>query len=327
MTREEEFQQVSMDMAMPPLSEEDRDLGFGSKVATESRLRFLNRNGTFNVQRTGFPFVSTLNLYHLLLTMSWTQFLGLVLVLYFLSNIIFALLYASLGAGSLVDTSEIPTTSLFIRGFFFSVQTFATIGYGTIHPVGMMPNLLVTLESYYSLLVNALITGLVFARFSRPTARIVFSETAVIAPYRGITGFMLRLVNSRNSQLIEVSAQVLFARFVEKDGQKVRRFDLLKLEREKVSFLPLTWTIVHPIDEDSPMYKMSEADLIETDAEFLIMLKGLDETFAQIVHTRTSYKAQDIKCGYKFSNIYNQTALHEPISIDIRKLSEVEKAV
>ena len=326
MTREEEFQQVSMDMAMPPRSEEDRDLGFGSKVATESRLRFLNRNGTFNVQRTGFPFVSTLNLYHLLLTMSWTQFLGLVLVLYFLSNIIFALLYASLGAGSLVDTSEIPTTSLFIRGFFFSVQTFATIGYGTIHPVGMTANLLVTLESYYSLLVNALITGLVFARFSRPTARIVFSETAVIAPYRGITGFMLRLVNSRNSQLIEVSAQVLFARFVEKDGQKVRQFDLLKLEREKVSFLPLTWTIVHPIDEDSPMYKMSEAELIETDAEFLIMLNGLDETFAQIVHTRTSYKAQDIKCGYKFSNIYNQTAPHEPISIDIRKLSEVEKA-
>ena len=326
MTREEEFQQVSMDMAMPPLSEEDRDLGFGSKVATESRLRFLNRNGTFNVQRTGFPLVSTLNLYHLLLTMSWTQFLGLVLVLYSLSNIVFAVLYASLGAGSLVDTSEIPTTSLFIRGFFFSVQTFATIGYGTIHPVGMMPNLLVTLESYYSLLVNALITGLVFARFSRPTARIVFSETAVIAPYRGITGFMLRLVNSRNSQLIEVSAQVLFARFVEKDGQKVRRFDLMKLEREKVSFLPLTWTIVHPIDEDSPMYKMSEADLIETDAEFLVMLNGLDETFAQIVHTRTSYKAQDIKCGYKFSNIYNQTEPHEPISIDIRKLSEVEKA-
>lgn len=326
MTREEEFQQISMDMATPPRSEEDRDLGFGSKVATESRLRFLNRDGTFNVRRTGFPLVSTLNLYHLLLTMSWTQFLGLVLVLYFLSNIIFAVLYASLGAGSLVDTSEIPTTSLFIRGFFFSVQTFATIGYGTIHPVGMMPNLLVTLESYYSLLVNALITGLVFARFSRPTARIVFSETAVIAPYRGITGFMLRLVNSRNSQLIEVSAQVLFARFVEKDGQKVRRFDLMKLEREKVSFLPLTWTIVHPIDEDSPMYKMSEADLIEADAEFLVMLNGLDETFAQIVHTRSSYKAQDIKCGYKFSNIYNQTEPHEPISIDIRKLSEVEKA-
>ena len=326
MTREDDIQQPAITLATPAMREEDRDLGFGSKVATESRLRFLNRNGTFNVRRTGFPLVSTLNLYHFLLTMSWTQFLGLVLVLYFLSNIVFAVLYASLGAGSLVDTSEIPTTSLFIRGFFFSVQTFATIGYGTIHPVGMMPNLLVTLESYYSLLVNALITGLVFARFSRPTARIVFSETAVIAPYRGITGFMLRLVNSRNSQLIEVSAQVLFARFVEKDGQKVRRFDLMKLEREKVSFLPLTWTIVHPIDEDSPMYKMSEADLIETDAEFLVMLNGLDETFAQIVHTRTSYKAQDIKCGYKFSNIYNQTEPHEPISIDIRKLSEVEKA-
>lgn len=325
MTREEEFQQISMEIATPPRSEEDRDLGFGSKVATESRLRFLNRDGTFNVQRTGFPFVSTLNLYHFLLTMSWTQFLGLVLVLYFLSNIIFAGLYASLGSGSLVDTSEIPTTNLFVRGFFFSVQTFATIGYGTIHPVGMIPNLLVTLESYYSLLVNALITGLVFARFSRPTAKVVFSETAVIAPYRNIKGFMFRLVNSRNSQLIEVSAQVLFTRFVEKEGQKIRRFDLLKLERENVSFLPLTWTIVHPIDEDSPMYNMTEEDLTNADAEILIMLNGMDETFAQTVHTRSSYKAQDIKCGYKFSNIYNQTEPHEPISIDIRKLSKVEK--
>ncbi len=326
MTREEEFQQISMEMGAVPLSEgEERDLGFGSKVATESRLRFLNRDGTFNVQRTGFPFVSTLNLYHFLLTMSWTQFLGLVLVLYFLSNVIFAGLYASLGAGSLIDTSEIPTTNLFIRGFFFSVQTFATIGYGTIHPVGMMPNLLVTLESYYSLLVNALITGLVFARFSRPTAKVVFSETAVIAPYRAINGFMFRLVNSRNSQLIEVNVQVLLSRFVDKDGQKIRRFDLLKLERDKVSFLPLTWTVVHPIDEDSPMKNMAENELIDSDAEILIMLNGMDETFAQIVHTRSSYKAQDIRCGYKFSNIYNQTTPHEPISIDIRKLSDVEK--
>ena len=225
----------------------------------------------------------------------------------------------------MVDTSEVPTTSLFIRGFFFSVQTFATIGYGTIHPVGIIANLLVTIESYYSLLVNALITGLVFAQFSRPTAKIVFSETAVIAPYRGITGFMFRLVNSRNSQIIEVNAEVLLARFVEKEGEKTRRFDTLKLEREKVAFLPLTWTVVHPIDEDSPMKNLTSEDLINSDAEFLIMLNAMDETFAQIVHTRSSYKAQDIKTGYKFSNIYNQNNPGDPISIDIRKLSQVEK--
>src|SRR5262249_47636794 len=134
--------------------EHDRDLGFGDKVARETRLRFLNRDGSFNVQRKGLSSVSFLNLYHFLLTMKWSRFLGLVLLLYFFSNVVFGSLYALLGGSSLIDTSELPMQNVFLRGFFFSVQTFATIGYGTIHPVGIVTNLLVTLESYYSLLAN-----------------------------------------------------------------------------------------------------------------------------------------------------------------------------
>jgi inward rectifier potassium channel len=301
-------------------------LGFGAKVATESRLRFLNRDGTFNVQRTGIRQLSTRNLYHFLLTMSWAQFLGLVLLLYFLSNVGFGLFYTLLGAESIVDTSAIPIENIFLRGFFFSVQTFATIGYGTIHPVGIVPNLLVTIESYYSLLANALITGLVFARFSRPTAKIIFSETAVIAPYRKNSGFMFRLVNSRKNQLIEVKAQVLLSRFIEKNETTTRTFDLLKLERESVSFLPLAWTIVHPIDEQSPMFGLTEDDFEKSDVEILVILSAMDETFAQMVHTRSSYKLKEIKFGYKFANLYNEIEAGEPISIDIRKLSETEKA-
>lgn len=308
------------------MAEDDRDLGFGAKVATESRLRFLNRDGTFNVRRTGLSQISPRNLYHFLLTMSWSVFLGLVLLLYFLSNIVFGLIYSSLGAESLVDTSNEPTVNMFLRGFFFSVQTFATIGYGTIHPVGIIPNLLVTIESYYSLLANALITGLVFARFSRPTAKIIFSKTAVIATYRNTSGFMFRLVNSRNNQLIELKAQVLFSRFVEKDGAVIRSFDLLKLERERVSFLPLAWTLVHPIDESSPMFGLTEEDFEKSDVEILVLLSATDETFSQMVHTRTSYKLKEIKFGYKFSNLYNELKDDEPISIDIRKLSQIEKS-
>jgi len=306
-------------------SEKDRDLGFGDKVARETRLRFLNRDGTFNVERRGLRTASFLNLYHFLLTMSWSRFLMLVLLLYFLTNVVFGSLYAILGDAALVDISESPMSNIFLRGFFFSVQTFATIGYGTIHPVGIIPNLLVTVESYYSLLANALITGLVFARFSRPEAKIIFSEKAIIAPYQGITGLMFRLVNNRNNQLIELKAQVLYARFVDEGGKFVRRFDLLKLEREKVSFFPLSWTIVHPIDETSPLYGCTEADLRQNDAEVLVMISAIDETFAQSVHTRTSYKIDELKVGYKFSNIYNQTTPDEPITIDVRKLSQIEK--
>jgi inward rectifier potassium channel len=325
MTREEEFQFQTIDMPVPEVAEEDKDFGFGSKVVGESRMRFINRDGSFNVERTGISRYSTRNLYHILLTMSWKRFLLLVLLLYFLSNVVFGWFYTSLGAEALVDTSKAPIANMLARGFFFSVQTFATIGYGTIHPVGTIANLLVTVESYYSLLANALITGLVFARFSRPTARILFSDVAVVAPYRGITGFMFRIVNSRNNQLIEINAQISFSRFVEKDGKLTRKFDLLKLERERVAFFPLSWTIVHPIDEKSPMYKMTAEDFERTDAEILILLSAMDETFAQIVHTRSSYKLSEIRFGHKFANLYNENKLDEPISIDIRKLSKIEK--
>ena len=167
---------------------DNRDLGFGSVVTRAGGQRLLNHDGTFNVQRTGLSFLTSLNLYHTLIAMSWKVFLALVLLLYFLSNIFFGLLYSAFGPDYIVDTSGTPTENIFIRSFFFSVQTFATIGYGTIHPVGILPNLLVTIESYYSLLANALITGLVFARFARPTARIIFSKVAVsplIAVSRG----------------------------------------------------------------------------------------------------------------------------------------------
>lgn len=305
---------------------ETRDLGFGSVVAGQSRERLLNQDGSFNVRRTGLSFLTSLNVYHTLMTMPWKVFLSLLLLLYFLSNVVFGLLYASLGAESLVDTSASPTSSLFMRGFFFSVQTFATIGYGTIHPVGTIPNLLVTVESYYSMVATALITGVIFARFSRPTAQIRFSRVAVVAPYREIEGFMFRLVNGRSNQLIEVEAKVMFTRFVEEDGKVVRRFDTLELERETVAFFPLAWTIVHPINEKSPLYGLTPEDLTKSDAEFLVLLTATDETFAQIVHTRSSYKPVEIKFGYKFVNMYNPVAGGETISINIKKLSAIEKA-
>jgi inward rectifier potassium channel len=302
----------------------DRDLGFGAVVTGQAGPRFLNRDGTFNVHRDGLSLFTSLNTYHTLLTMGWTTFLGLVLLLYFLSNVVFGALYASFGAEALVDATG-SMNNLFLRGFFFSVQTFATIGYGTIHPIGFLPNALVTIESYYSLIANALITGLVFARFARPTAKLVFSDVAVIAPYQDITAFMFRLINGRNNQLLEVKAQVMFARFVNENGRRVRRFDLLSLERRSVTFFPLSWTVVHPIDEGSPLWGCTEDDLRATDAEFLILLTATDETFVTVVHQRSSYKPNEIKFGHKFVSIYNNKP-GERVSIDVRRLSQVEKA-
>jgi inward rectifier potassium channel len=146
---------VEMKMATALSDRENRDLGFGSIVSRESRQRFINPDGSFNVRRMGLRYISSLNFFHLSLSSSWARFLLVVLLLYFLSNVFFGLLYTLCGADALVDSSQIPLESQFFRAFFFSVQTFATVGYGTIHPIGLIPNFLVMIESYYSLIVNA----------------------------------------------------------------------------------------------------------------------------------------------------------------------------
>ncbi len=315
---------VEMKMATALTEREHRDLGFGSIVSRESRQRFINPDGSFNVRRKGLKYVSSLNFFHLSLGISWEKFLFIVLLLYFLSNVFFGVLYVLCGADALVDSSQPPLASHFLRAFFFSVQTFATVGYGTIHPIGIVPNFLVMLESYYSLIVNALITGLVFARFARPTAMIKFSRNALIAPYQDGKGFMFRLVNMRASQLIEVNIKVMMAHFVEEEGRVIRRFDSLELERNSVSFFPLSWTVVHPINEESPFFNLTKKDMEKADTEFLILLTAIDETFAQPVHTRSSYKPEDIVWNAKFVNLYRKVHNEEPISIDVRKLSSIE---
>ncbi|MBC7796782.1 MAG: hypothetical protein H7Z37_07915, partial [Pyrinomonadaceae bacterium] len=269
------------------------DLGFGSVLAQESRQRLLNRDGSFNVTRIGLRRFSSVNSYHLLLTMSWWRFLIIVAALYLLINVTFAVIYTLLGDGAVIDTSSQPISSAFWRSFFFSVQTFGSIGYGVIQPSSFNAEWVVTIEAFTALLSQALVTGMLFARFSRPTAKIVFSKTAVVAPFQDATAFMFRIVNGRSNQLIEIRAQVLFSRFVIENGKTIRRFDSLKLERQQVTFFSLSWTIVHQIDEASPLYGLTHQDLTKMDAELMILLTGIDETFSQTVHTRSSYKPSE----------------------------------
>ncbi|HEX6574857.1 MAG TPA: ion channel [Gemmatimonadaceae bacterium] len=302
--------------------EEPRDLGFGSVVGGANEKRLLNRDGTFNPRRDGIGFLASLNAYHFLLTITWKKFFAVVIAGYLAVNLVFAMLYLACGTDSIVGTPPENFGGYFGRAFFFSVETIGTIGYGNIQPNGLVPNIIVTFEALTGLLFLALGTGLLFARFSRPTAGIVFSERAVVAPYRNGTGFMFRLTNGRINQLLELEAKVLFSRM---EGD-VRRYDQLRLERTRVVFFPLSWTIVHPIDDASPMFGLTRDDLIEKDAEFLVMLAGIDETFSQIVHARTSYKPSEVAFGERFVNIYNPVDREGTVSIDVRKLSDTEPA-
>lgn len=301
--------------------DDPKDLGFGSIVGGVNEKRLLNRDGSFNPRRHGLSLLSSLSFYHHFLTISWKRFFALTVGVYLGTNTLFALAYLACGVDSL-SGPMLGTFGPFWRAFFFSVETVATIGYGNITPNGFAAHFVMTAESLVGLLSFALGTGILFARFSRPTAAVMFSSRSVVAPYRGITAFMFRITNARSNQLVELEAKVLFS-YIEGSS---RRYHQLTLERTRIVFFPLSWTIVHPIDEKSPMFDMTHEDLVRRDAELMILLSGMDETFSQTVHARSSYKADEVVYGHRFVNIYNRMDDEGVVSIDVRKLSETEPA-
>jgi inward rectifier potassium channel len=314
-----------MTVITPPIgTEEPKDLGFGSVVGQKNEKRLLNRDGSFNVERSGLRIWESWSIYHAALTVTWGRFLLVFSIAYLVLNATFAVAYTLCGPRALIGTTSTGLIHPYARAFFFSVHTLATIGYGNVAPVGLPANVIVTLESLCGLLGFALATGLVFARFSRPTGRFVFSERAVVAPYRGTSAFMFRVTNGRSNQMFELEAKLLYSRLEGRDG--VRKYDQLDLERSRVVFFPLSWTIVHPINEKSPLKGLSEQDLVDRDAEFLILLSGIDETFSLTVHARSSYKPQEIVFGAKFSNIYNPITAEGVLSIDVARLHAIEPA-
>jgi inward rectifier potassium channel len=303
----------------------DRDLGFGSVVSRDSGQRLLNRDGSFNVARSALGLIETLAPSHRLLTMSWAAFLAVVTVVYIGVNLVFAVAYLACGREALVGSGAEMLGGPFGRAFFFSVQTFATIGYGQIAPNGFAANTVVTVEALVGLMYQALATGLLFARFARPTVSILFSRHAVIAPYNNGRALMFRIVNRRRTEIIQLEAQVLFTS-MQPDGRgdTVRRYLPLAIERNKVTFFPLSWTVVHPIDEGSPLASVTAEELERTQAEILVLLSGIDETFEQTIHARSSYRANEIVWNARFQSMFLKTDPGSRVSVDISRLHEIE---
>ncbi len=302
------------------------DLGFGSKLTAQTGQRLLNRDGSFNVKREGFSVIRSGSLYHSALSISWARFNLIVACGALMFNSIFAGAYLLCGDGALAGATGTTPGERFLDAFFFSVQTSTTIGYGQIAPSGIMANVVVSIEVLAALLGFALATSLMFARFSRPNAKIIFSDTAVIAPYRGITAFEFRMMNARSNQLIQLEVKVLLSRMEEHGGKKIRRFHELKLERSRVVFFPLNWTVVHPIDSDSVLHGVTQEEFLAWDPEIMILLTGIDETFSQTVHARSSYRGDEVLWGAKFADMYQRTD-DGMISVDWKRLHVTEPAV
>jgi len=306
----------------PWIAPSERDLGFGTVVATELRTRLLNRDGTFNVRREGASFWRSLSLYNWLLQITWPRFFLLVLATYIVVNLGFAAAFFSLGPDALQGPAP---GGQFGRALFFSVETLGTIGYGNISPQTLSAHMLMTVEAFTGLIVIAILTGLIFARFSRPVPSILFSERALIAPYRGGRAFMFRIANERSSQIIDLEARIVLAMFDRVDGHATRRFTVLSLERNRVALFPLSWTVVHPIVEGSPLFGLTETDLAERGAEFLVLLTGLDETFSQLVHARSSYRYDEIVWGGRFTDIFAHDRAANDLAVDISRIHAYER--
>ncbi|MBX9927341.1 MAG: inward rectifier potassium channel family protein [Gemmatimonadaceae bacterium] len=316
-------------MASPrplPPREETGDLGFGRVVSGARGRRLLNPDGSFNVVREGLPWSQAWSLYHDALTTSWPRFLGWTSAMYLGINVFFALVFYALGPEVLSGAGVSALGGRMWQAFFFSVQTFATIGYGSIVANGIAGNLVVTIEALIGLLAQALITGLLFARFARPTMSIQFSSIALIAPYQNGRALMFRIANRRRNELTEVEAQVTFSIVESGIAGLGRRYVPLVLERRRVDFFPLAWTLVHPITPESPLWGLSDTELREKEVEVLILLQGTDETFATRVGTRRSYRGDELVWGAKFISVFDQSRADGRVAVDLMKLDLYERA-
>jgi inward rectifier potassium channel len=276
------------------------DLGFGTQPVIKSQP-VINKDGSINVKRTGLPFLIRLNSYQTLINMSWTKFWLVVLSGYMVANITFACIYVALGRESLDGKSGNTLFDHFMDAFFFSAQTISTVGYGHISPQGVAANTRGGIESMMGLLAFALATGLLYGRFSRPTARMVYSTNMLVAPYKEAgKGLMFRLANLRRNVLVEVEIAIVFSYNETVKNKTIRRFFQLDLERKQVSALTINWTVVHPLDAHSPLIDMTAEDMEQSQASFSVLLKAFDDNFSQTIHSRTSYQYKDIVWNAKF---------------------------
>lgn len=278
------------------------DPGFTQKY-TGSIRRIINENGDFNVRRRGANW-RDIHPYLYMINITWPRFLVNVFAGYLVLNLMFASVYWLTGVEHLRGAEAPTAAGRFLNGFFFSAHTLTTVGYGSIAPEGITTNAVAAVEALCGLMTFALATGLLFGRFSRPAARLGFSRKMIVAPYNDQASLQFRLANRRSNNLMELEARLLLVTVEPVEGRMERKYSGLALERQTVLFLPLTWTVVHPIDQTSPLYGKTAEDLAALQAEFLVLVKAFDDTFYQTLHTRHSYRHDEMVWGARFESAF-----------------------
>jgi inward rectifier potassium channel len=271
----------------------------------EGRIRrTINKNGSFNVRKTGGS-MRDVNAYLFLVSIPWAAFLGLVFAAFLATNLLFASVYYLAGPAALHGADITTPLTDFESAFFFSAQTLTTVGYGSISPQGVLANSVSSLEAMIGLLGFAVATGLLVGRVSQPSARIAYSGRCLITSYEEITSLQFRVANQRRNNVMELQAKVILMLVDECSNGLRRDYFELSLVRSGIYFFPITWTVVHAIDKDSPLFGKTSKDLERLQAEVLILIKGFDETFGQEVLSRYSYTYDEILWGGSFAQAFH----------------------
>lgn len=308
-----------------PFSKTNPDTGFGVQA---NRLggRFVNKDGSFNLRKDGLPLWKRLSIYSYLMDISRLSFLGIILLFYIVANLGFTALYLAAGHDQLQGFVSTTEWGKIKEIFFFSTETFTTVGYGRINPVGWFAHVIAAIETLSGWLFFALVTGLLYGRFTRPKAYLAFSENALISPYKNGIGLMFRMVPYKINHHLTDARVVVNIAFMEMEDDKPEfKFYQLNLERTRIDTLNMNWTVVHPIDEESPLLNFTEEDMHRSDLELFVQVTGFDHIFSNMVMQRTSYTYKEIVWGAKFKPMYHESEDGNTTILELDKLNEKEE--
>ncbi len=298
----------------------ESNTGFGVNTSDYGG-RFLNKDGKINIEKRGIGFLERISWYHTMLRIPRWKFMTLIFLFFILVNFLFAFIYLAIGIEHLSGMLTTTAMQKFGEAYFFSAQTFTTVGYGRVNPTGFFASAMASFEALIGLLSFALATGLFYARFSKAKAYLRYSENAVIAPYKDGIALMFRVAPYKNANLTDAEAKVSLGISLEENGKMVNKFYPLDLEFEKINALALSWTIVHPITESSPLYSFTKEDFNNAIGEILVYVKAFDDMYSNTVVSRTSYTFREFVIGAKFIPMYSRNTEGNKTVLDFEKLN------
>jgi len=305
-----------------PFSKQNNDTGFGTNASSYGG-RFINRDGTFNLRKEGMSFFDRFSVYHTMLNLPLWKFIVLVLVFYLSFSLLYAGIYLWIGTDQFVGMNGTTYWQKMKEVYFFSTETFTTVGYGRVNPIGDAANFVASIEAMNGFLSFAIATGLIYGRFSKPTAFLQFSEHALITPYQDKTALMFRFVSYKDNHILtNVDIKVNIGLKLVENGNEVYKFYDLNLERSHVESLPMNWTVVHPIDETSPFMGFAGEDMKIADVELYVLVRGFDDVYSNMVLQRTSYTYEEIIFNQKFIPMYRESEDGKTTIVELNKLNE-----